>query len=285
MIDAFEAADIFVQAAELNRHDPLLVGSTLVFPDYGQLVMTGDIHGHRRNYERLVKYCDLERAAVRHVILHELIDAELQKLDDVDTTHRLLLDAARWKTDFPSQVHFLQSNHDLAHLTGHDITKAGRSVIEAFEQGVTADYGPDNAPRVLDAINEFIRSFALAGRTPNRIFLAHSLPGPRDIDNFDTTVFDRTPTDADLAGHGSAHALVWGRNQTADVLDRLASLLDVDLFITGHQPQESGYGVYHARQVILASDHNHGMFLPFDLKRSYTLEQLLDQLVPCAALA
>ena len=53
MSDAKLAVEVFRQAAYLNRQDPLLQGSILQFPDYGQVVMTGDLHGHRRNFERL----------------------------------------------------------------------------------------------------------------------------------------------------------------------------------------------------------------------------------------
>ena len=52
MSDAVLAAEILLEAAELNRDDPLLSGSLLVFPDYGQVVMTGDLHGHRQRNEQ-----------------------------------------------------------------------------------------------------------------------------------------------------------------------------------------------------------------------------------------
>ncbi len=35
--------EILREAARLNREDPLLRGSLMVFPNYGQLVMTGDL--------------------------------------------------------------------------------------------------------------------------------------------------------------------------------------------------------------------------------------------------
>ena len=64
MNDAVRAVEAFLEAAQLNREDPLLTGSLLHFPDYGQLVMTGDLHGPRRNFDKLRRYCDLEHAGI-----------------------------------------------------------------------------------------------------------------------------------------------------------------------------------------------------------------------------
>ena len=76
MADAVADAQVLLEAAALCSEDPLLDGCLLRFPDYGQLVMTGDIHGHRRNFEKLKRYADLQHAPARHVILHEMIHTE-----------------------------------------------------------------------------------------------------------------------------------------------------------------------------------------------------------------
>jgi hypothetical protein len=268
-----QAADIFREAARLNREDPLRRGSLLIFPHYGQVVMTGDIHGHRRNFEKLRRFCDLPTYAARHVILHELLHEDVDGVTRKDDSHELCLQAAAWKCEHPEQVHFLLSNHELAQVTGHDISKNGRAVTLEFAQAVRQAYG-SRAESVLEAMYEFIRSFPLAGRTPNRVFLSHSLPGARELPVFDPAVLARTPTREDLSDRGSAHALVWGRYQTAEVLTALRQVLDVDYFVCGHQPQETGFDVWHERMLILASDHNHGVFLPLDLSKPVTMERM-----------
>ena len=283
MNDAVRATETLTEAAALNRADPLRTGSMLAFPDYGQLVMTGDLHGHRRNLERLQRYCDLERFGARHVILHEIIHEEVAELNGEDRSHEVLLTAAEWKCAFPDQVHFLQSNHELAQLTLHEITKAGRVVTTDFENSVRGTFG-DGAEDVLSAINTYIESLPLAGRTANRVFVSHSLPAPRAIPAFDATVFARVPTADDLAEQGAAHALVWGRYHTDKALATLSDLLDVDFFVCGHQPQETGYEVLHDRMVILASDHNHGVFLPIDLSKPVSVESLTRHIRPLASL-
>jgi hypothetical protein len=284
MTDAAHAAGVFFQAAELNRTDPLLKGSLLEFPHFGQLVMTGDLHGHRRNFERLQRYCDLEHYAPRHVILHEIIHEEVYGMNGADDSHEILLAAAEWKVQFPDQVHFLMGNHDLAQLTGNEITKNGRFVTLEFEESVHRAYGVEGT-RVLEAIRAFLYSLPLAGRTPNRVFLSHSLPAPRDLPMFDPTVLTRTPTTDDLSDRGSAHLLVWGRYPTQESLSALKDMLDADFFLCGHQPQETGYDVLHECMIILASDHNHGVFLSIDLSKPQSLESLTRNIRPLAAIA
>ena len=284
MSDTVRAAEVFLEAARLNRHDPLLSGSLLVFPNYGQVVMTGDLHGHRRNFEKLKRFCNLEQLGARHVVLHEIVHEEIESLSGRDTSHEILLEAALWKCEFPDQVHILLGNHELAQVNRHEITKNGRVVTRCFEESVRETYG-DDGHSVLSAIDTFIGSLPLAGRTPNRVLLSHSLPSPRALPAFDPTVLSRVPTRTDLDDHGSAHALVWGRYHTEAALDTMREMFDVDFFICGHQPQETGSDIVHDRLVLLASDHNHGVFLPIDLNKPVTLRTLTRNIRPFAAVA
>ena len=268
------AIDTFRRAAELNLEDPIRAGSLLCFPDYGQVVMTGDMHGHRRNFEKLIKYCQLESTPARHVILHELIHEKPEFYGAPDRSIELLLDAAKWKAFFPEQVHFLQSNHELAQLQNHEITKGGRMVTDDFQRGVADVLQSPRIERVIEAIDDFIASFPLAARSPNGIFFAHSLPNVSHMDEFDISCVHLPADQLDLSEGGMVYQMVWGRRHTPALLDKLAHVLDVEFFIVGHQPQDFGYEVLFDRLIILASDHNHGVFLPLDCRKRFTIDEL-----------
>jgi hypothetical protein len=283
--DAAGAIDTFCEAARLNLEDPLRDGSLIRLPAYGQAVMTGDLHGHQKNLAKLQKYAMLDRVTARHVFLHEMAHAELTYPTDVDHSHEVLLQGAAYKCEYPEQVHFLQSNHELAQLTGYPIAKNGRAVVEAFDQAVEIAYGASRAAAVLAAIDEFIASFPLAATTPNGVWLSHSLPGVHDMDEFDPEVFKRSLSVEDLHENRTVFHLVWGRRYNQAHIERLRELLGADVFIIGHQPQEMGYDLQFDRLIILASDHNHGSFLPFDLAKRHTAKDLIRNIRKCVAVA
>ena len=242
--------------------------------------MTGDMHGHHRNFDKLVKYCRLDRTPTRHVILHELIHEQPQGFDSVDRSGELMLDAAKWKTEYPEQIHFLQSNHELAQLQDHEITKGGRMVTEDFERGIALTMGTSEIDAVLDEIDRVIASYPVAMRTPNRIFCSHSLPNVTHMEEFEPECVHQPAESLDLTEGGMIYQMVWGRRHTPALLDRLAMAYDVDVFLTGHQPQEFGHEARFERLIILASDNNHGVFLPFDCRKPIGLKELVERIRP-----
>lgn len=270
--NAQTACQYLHEAARLNREDENREGALLTFGSAGQLVMTGDMHGNQRNFDKLQKFCELEHNPARSVILHELIHQEPETPGQPDLSIDLLVRAVQWKCDFPDNVFFLQSNHELAQWRGYEITKGGRSILRDFEQGVALRYG-NQAKAVLTAVSDYISSLPLAARTAHGVFMAHSLPDPFIMDAFDFNLFKREPTPDELSPGGDAYSLVWGRFHPPDVVERFARRLGVEVFLVGHTPQENGYRVT-GRLIILASDHNHGVFLPIDLGRKPTVEQL-----------
>ena len=57
------------------------------------------------------------------------------------------------------------------------------------------------------------------------------------------------------------------------------------MIVTGHQPQEMGYSVNGDKHLIIASDHNQGVFLPIDLAQTiYDRDRLVERLTKFVAI-
>jgi len=67
-------------------------------------------------------------------------------------------------------------------------------------------------------------------------------------------------------------------------VDKSATAVQADLMLTGHQPQEMGHATNGDKHLILASDHNQGVFLPIDLSQKYDLDGLVARLQKYVAL-
>src|SRR5205814_5614175 len=96
---------------------------------------------------------------------------------------------------------------------------------------------------------------------------------------FDYTVFERPLTGEDyLRRKGPEYQLIWGRNISPEGAEKFLEHVGANLIVTGHQPQEAGYLVNGDKHLIIASDHNQGVFLPLDLSEEYDIETLVSQL-------
>jgi hypothetical protein len=278
-LDADHVIETFEAAREENRLSALRVGQVVHLPSEGEVWMTGDIHDHRSNFEKLIAAADLANNPQRHLVLHELIHGDYFDENHAEGSWLTLSRAAALKCDFPEQVHFLLANHDLAQIHGEGIMKAGLSVCEAFTAGVKRDFG-NKWSGVNVTISDFLLSLPLAIRTPNGLFFCHSLPSDKEIGSFDFSVFEREElTAADYRRRtGPVYQLIWGRHMTQPTVDVFAERIGAKLIITGHQPQDTGYLVNGDKHLIIASDHNQGVFLPLDLSEQYAMSDLVSRL-------
>ena len=268
--DAVSVIESLECAAEENLREASRVGQTLHLPAAGELWVSGDIHDHRRNFAKYIYYADLANNPQRHIVLHELIHGDHYDADGAEESWKMLVAAAELKCQFPEQVHFLLANHDLAQIHGEGIMKAGVSVCEGFNKGIKRDFGTDRY-RVQTAVTQFLLSNPLAIRTGNGIFVSHSLPPDDLIEAFDYSVLEReqlTPQDY-MSRTGPVYQLIWGRRATPAGVDRFLEQVGAKLLITGHQPQEEGYALNGDRHIIVASDHNKGVFVPAEMDVDY----------------
>jgi hypothetical protein len=195
-----------------------------------------------------------------------------------------LFDVIRYKLSFPDQIHLIMGNHDTAFINSSEVMKDGREMNRAMCMAMQREFG-EAAADVELAARQFLFSQPLAARCDNRIFMSHSLPADRFIDKFDPTILNRELKINDVVRPGSAYLLTWGRKHSQELLDNLAGTFDTDLFVLGHQPQEQGWCRAGENLIILASNHNHGCLLSIDLAKSYTIEQLIESIVPLASVS
>jgi predicted phosphodiesterase len=275
--------DLLNRGIQANHLDKFRRGNLVHLPAKGSLIVSGDIHGHRRNLERIITYSDLTRHADRHVILQEIIHGGPEDDAGGCLSYQLLFKAVQWKIEFPDRIHIVMGNHDTAFIIGGEVMKNGKEMNRAMAAALEREFGPASADVKL-AIRQFLFSQPLAARSANRIWMSHSLPGDRFVAQFDSGIFERELRADDCERPGSAYVLTWGRRHNQATLDQLAKRLDVDTFLLGHQPQPDGWRRAGHNLIILACDHNHGHILPVDLEKTCTMDELIQSLVPLASI-
>jgi hypothetical protein len=276
-IDLLEAGIKANQADSYRRHN------LIVLPDKGDIVITGDLHGHRRNFERIVAYSVLEKNPDRHLLLQEIIHGGPEDEKGGCLSFDLLADVVRLKIKFPDRVHIILANHDTAFITNSEVMKNGKEMNASMRQAMKRRFG-NRTKDVESAIERFLFSQPLAVKCPNRIWLSHSLPSDRMIGKFDFSIFDRNLKISDIVRPNSAYLLTWGRKQSRESLKMLAEKFGVDFFVLGHQVQESGWMSNEENMIIIDSQHSHGHILHIDLSCQYNIKTLAGCLVPIASI-
>jgi hypothetical protein len=280
---ATETLDLLNEATQTNLACPLRQGNIVYLPNKGSLIVTGDLHGHERNFERIVAFSDLPHHPDRHVVFQEIIHGGPQSPSGGCLSFRILFDVIRFKMKFPHQVHLILGNHDTASITGAEVMKDSREMNRAFRQALSEEFG-GQAEEMECAINRFLISQPLAVTTDNCIWMSHSLPSDRLVDLFDTDVFQKDLTKADCIKPGSAYILTWGRNMSQNLLNRMAQLLKTEVFILGHQAQPQGWTKAGDNLIIIASDHNHGCLVCLDLESYYSADHVINAIKPLSSI-
>jgi hypothetical protein len=276
--------ELLNKGMEANNTDKFRQGNLVRLPSHGSVIITGDLHGHRRNFERIVALASLGQNKNTHVILQEIIHGGPEDEEGGCLSYKLLFDAVAYKVKFPDRVHIIMGNHDTAFISNTDVMKNGKEMNVAMRSALDREFR-HASERVKLAIKQFLFSQPLAVKCANGILVCHSLPGDHYADKFDKRIFERQLRINDIIRPGSAYLLTWGRSHSQRLLDAMSKSLDADTFILGHQRQETGCSKAGNNLIIIASDHDHGCVLPIDLAKSYTVEKLLQLIIPLAAIA
>jgi hypothetical protein len=216
----------------------------------GDVMVTGDLHGNRLNFGKLLEVADLEGNPRRHLVMQEVCHGGPVYPQGGCMSHLMLEDVARLKTRFPDRFHFLLSNHELSEWTDYPIVKASRMLNLTFRCGMKAQYGAA-ADQVREAMLGFLSSCPLAVRLSNGVFISHSLPEGADALAFDASVFDRAIRPGDLHGEGAVFRLVWGRDYREANAAAFAKTVGARVLVNGHEPCPDGFQAPNDYQLIL----------------------------------
>jgi len=262
------------RATELFRSTPGRKGGVVTLDSAAEVLVVGDLHGNIPAFRRVI---DLAAHPDRHLVLQELVHGPHAYPDDGgDRSHQLVDLVCALKVQHPDRVHLILGNHELSELTGRSIAKAGVPLNALFRLGIETAYG-ESADEVVAAYHALFAALPLLVRTPNRVGLCHTIPGELDLDRFDPAVLEaETWTDAAMKRGGTVYALTWGRDDRPEVVDRFAAMVDLDWFITGHQPCELGHRIANHRQLIIDGTDPEPTACLFDARAPTTLDRLVE---------
>src|SRR5204863_4920303 len=154
------------------------------------VLVGGDLHGHVPNFQKLFQRADLGNHTQRHLVLQEVIHGPFRYPAGGDKSHQLLDLVAALKCQYPRQVHFLLGNHELSQWTNRRVEKADEELTQLLRDGVRTAYG-GRADEVYGGYLDFFAAAPLALRTPNRVFLSHSLPNARRLEGFSLAALEK----------------------------------------------------------------------------------------------
>jgi hypothetical protein len=241
------------KAAEINLSTPGRDGNVVVLaPDLADEVMiTGDLHGHRDNFNTIRATAALGENPGRHLILQEVCHGgPTYPSNGGCMSHTLLEDVARLIVEYPGRVHFVLGNHELAELTDYPIQKNKQMLNLLFRLGLQHTYGPATE-KVREAYFPFLRSCPLAVRLPGGVFISHSAPDNVDERPFDTSIFTRDLQPREYHERMGVFELVWGRDYREENAEAFAELVGASVLIHGHEPCSEGYNAVNGTQLIL----------------------------------
>jgi len=273
-----QVVDTFLAAAEANRNTPAREGNVIVLDREAadDVMITADLHGHRRNFQLILRAAALDAHPRRHLVLQEVCHGGPTYPGGGCMSHGLLEEVAKLKAKYPDRVHFLLSNHELAEYTEFPIVKGKKMLNVLFRQGLAEMYG-SASEKVREAFGEFIGSCPIAVRIEQGAFVCHSAPEEVDKRGFDMAVFQRPLTPIDVGDRGAVFALVWGRDFRPENAEAFARLVKANVLIHGHEPAPAGFHAPNARQVILDCTGDPACYALLEVGKPWTQAAVLEQ--------
>jgi hypothetical protein len=276
MPDPAKLLPILERATERFRSTPGRRGGVVTLETAEEVMVVGDLHGNTPAFRTVLEIAALATHPGRHLVLQELVHGHRHYPGDKgDKSHQLVDLTAALKCQFPDRVHLILGNHELSELTGRVIGKNGKVLNEDFRLGVKTAYQPQDEA-IYQAYRAIFAALPVAVRTPNRVFLCHTIPDPSALDSLDPELLaaDCWPPEA-LKRGGTIYSLTWGRDTSPETLDRFAAMVDADWFITGHQPCDEGFRQANHRQIIIDGTAIDPTYCLFPAREPVSIERLV----------
>jgi len=247
VINTFEAATKANWDTAGREGNAIVLDSELA----GDVMVTGDLHGNRRNFNLIRRVAALDKHPKRHLILQEVCHGgPTYPANGGCMSHTLLEDVAKLKSQYRDRVHFLLGNHELAEVTDYPIQKNRQMLNLLFRLGLQQMYG-SAVDKVREAFVPFILSCPLAVWLPAKILISHSIPERADTRRFDRSILSRRLDPLEYFEQTAVFSLVWGRDYRQENADAFAETVHADVLINGHEPCPEGFATPNTRQIIL----------------------------------
>jgi hypothetical protein len=241
--------------------------------------VAGDLHGHVANFQVVLQAADLARHPTRHLVLQEVVHGKFRYPSGGDKSHQLVDLFAALKCQFPDRVHLLPGNHELAQWTDRPIGKADEELNDVFRKGVTDAYGAAG-PEIYRTYCDLFRVLPLALRTPNGVFISHSLIPGKNLAGFEPVKLEmESYTEPDYQPGGVVYDLLWGRDTSEATATAFLEKVGAELLVSGHIPTDDGYLVPNSRQLIVDCSATPAAYVLFPANRPLTHPELVASLV------
>ena len=270
----------YEKAAEANWETPARRGNVveLVPEEADEVMITGDLHGNRRNFNLIRRIAALDKHPKRHLVLQEVCHGgPTYATNGGCMSHMMLEDVAKWKADLPARVHFLLGNHELSEMTDYPIQKNRQMLNVAFRLGMQETFG-QATERMREAMTAFIYSCPLAVRLPGGVFISHTIPEQCDTQRFDLSVFSRKIDRVEYYERGPVFDLVWGRDYRRENADAFAQLVGANVLINGHEPCTDGFFAPNPTQIILDCCNDKANYVILSTDRTWSKDDVVQRI-------
>lgn len=251
-----------------------------LLPDHGTLLISTDLHGEYRDFERLREiFFELLATdpdthwAILGDMVHGPDDSKQAFLPDslsyLDESLTIVEGILQLQAAYPQQIHFVLGNHDYGHVGGPHTSKYYPDEVEALE----AKIGEAGCI----ALRRLFEPALLAIVAPCGAFLTHGSPDDslRDLDDLNLIQFPPAPEDAYSRQLLDAFLNHYG--QESQVTGRLLETVSrkgvpLVMVIHGHDFDPAGYFVEGGNQlcvVTCGAPLAHRRYVVLDLAKRY----------------